>query len=191
VRYQWPLCQPPARGIHFIVDTHVTLDPSAETLAATTVIAARGVRRFGIEPKVALLSHSNFGGRETAPARKMREALVRIGQIAPELEVEGEMQGDAALSEEIRSRIFPNSRLKGTANLLVMPSLDSANIAFNLLKQLGEGISVGPMLLGVSRPAHILTSSVTVRGIVNMSALAVVDAQVHAAAQAPAAAPPR
>ncbi len=171
------------KGIYFITDTHVAYDPSAEDIAETAVMAAREVRRFGIEPKIALLSHTNFGSRKTESSRKMRDARRRIKKLAPDLEVEGEMQGDAAVSQAIRERIFPNSELKGEANLLVMPTLDAANIAFNLLKQLGEGVSVGPMLLGVAKPAHILTSSVTVRGLVNMSALAVVDAQVHAAAQ--------
>ncbi len=170
-----------SKGIYFIADTHVRVDPTAQEIAEATVLAAREVRRFGIEPKIALVSHSNFGGRDTEASRKMRDALAQVQRLAPDLEVEGEMQGDAAVSEDIRNRVFPNSRLKGTANLLIMPSLDAANISFNLLKQLGEGISVGPMLLGVARAAHILTSSVSVRGIVNMSALAVVDAQVHAA----------
>jgi malate dehydrogenase (oxaloacetate-decarboxylating)(NADP+) len=169
-----------SKGVYFIADTHVAFDPSAAEIAEAAVLAAKEVRRFGIEPKLALLSHTNFGGNDTASSRKMREALIHIRRIAPDLEAEGEMQGDLAVSETIRNRIFPNSRLKGTANLLIMPSLDAANISFNLLKQLGEGVSVGPMLLGVARPAHILTSSVTVRGIVNMSALAVVDAQVNA-----------
>ena len=173
-----------SKGVYFLVDTHVTQDPTAEQIAETTILAAREVRRFGIEPKIALLSHSNFGSRDVPSATKMREALERLRKMAPDLEVDGEMHGDAALSEQIRNRIFPNSRLKGTANLLVMPTLDAANIAFNLLKQLGDGVSVGPMLLGLARPAHILTSSVTVRGIVNMSALAVVDAQVYGATQA-------
>jgi malate dehydrogenase (oxaloacetate-decarboxylating)(NADP+) len=170
-----------SKGIYFIADTHVAFDPSAECLAEAAVLAAREVRRFGIEPKVALLSHTNFGSRDTETSRKMRDARALIEKLAPELEVEGEMQGDAAVSEAIRDRIFPNSRLKGQANLLIMPNLDAANISFNLLKQLGEGISVGPMLLGIAKPAHILTGSVTVRGILNMSALAVVDAQLHAA----------
>jgi malate dehydrogenase (oxaloacetate-decarboxylating)(NADP+) len=170
-----------SKGIYFIADTHVAFDPSAECIAEAAMLAAREVKRFGIEPKVALLSHTNFGSRDTESSRKMREARAMIEKLAPELEVEGEMQGDAAVSETIRARIFPNSRLKGQANLLIMPNLDAANISFNLLKQLGEGISVGPMLLGIAKPAHILTGSVTVRGILNMSALAVVDAQLHAA----------
>jgi malate dehydrogenase (oxaloacetate-decarboxylating)(NADP+) len=173
-----------SKGTYFIVDTHVTPDPSAEAIAEMTILAAREVRRFGIEPKAALLSHSNFGSADTATAVKMREALALIQRRAPELEVDGEMHGDAAVSEDIRNQIFPNSRLKGSANLLVMPTIDAANIAFNLLKTLGDGLSVGPMLLGVARPAHILTPSVTVRGIVNMTALCVVDAQEQAAAGA-------
>jgi malate dehydrogenase (oxaloacetate-decarboxylating)(NADP+) len=173
-----------SKGTYFLVDTHVTPDPSAEAIAEMTILAAREVRRFGIEPKAALLSHSNFGSADTATAVKMREALALIQRRAPELEVDGEMHGDAAVSEDIRNQIFPNSRLKGSANLLVMPTIDAANIAFNLLKTLGDGLSVGPMLLGVARPAHILTPSVTVRGIVNMTALCVVDAQEQAAAGA-------
>jgi malate dehydrogenase (oxaloacetate-decarboxylating)(NADP+) len=129
---------------------------------------------------VALLSHSSFGSSDAPSARKMRQALTLITERAPDLEVEGEMHGDAAISEEIRQRIFPHSRLKGSANLLVMPTLDAANIAFNLLKSLGDGLHVGPILLGVRRPAHIVTPSVTVRGLVNMSAVAVYDAQVWA-----------
>jgi malate dehydrogenase (oxaloacetate-decarboxylating)(NADP+) len=175
-----------SKGIYFIIDTHVTVDPSAQDIAEAAALAAREIRRFGIEPKLALLSHTNFGSRDNPSAQKMRDALALIRKTAPELEVEGEMQGDAAVSETIRNRIFPNSRLKGRANLLVMPNIDAANIAFNLLKQLADGVSVGPMLIGTARPAHILTASVTVRGLVNMSALAVVDAQVHAAAQSPA-----
>jgi malate dehydrogenase (oxaloacetate-decarboxylating)(NADP+) len=126
---------------------------------------------------VALLSHSSFGVADTPTARKMRAALAMLEARAPGLEVDGEMQGDAALSEAIRLRVFPNSRLKGDANLLVMPTLDAANIAFNLLKTAaGDGITVGPILLGAARPVHIMTPSATVRRIVNMTALTVVDA---------------
>jgi malate dehydrogenase (oxaloacetate-decarboxylating)(NADP+) len=168
------------KGTYFLCDTYVTPEPTAEQICEATLLASEEVRRFGIEPKVALLSHSNFGGRDTPTAIMMREALSLIAARAPDLEAEGEMHGDAAISEEIRKNIFPNSKLKGEANLLVMPTLDAANISFNLLKVLGEGQSVGPMLMGVAQPAHILTPSVTVRGIINMSALAVVDAQMHA-----------
>ncbi|HSC97047.1 MAG TPA: NADP-dependent malic enzyme [Burkholderiales bacterium] len=161
----------------FICDTYVNYDPTAEQIAEMTVLAAEEIRRFGITPRVALLSHSSFGTANTPTAAKMRRALGLIGSLAPGLEVEGEMQGDAALSEEIRARVFPNARLTGEANLLVMPTLDAANIAFNLLKTAaGDGITVGPMLLGVARPVHILTPSATVRRIVNMTALTVVDA---------------
>jgi malate dehydrogenase (oxaloacetate-decarboxylating)(NADP+) len=161
----------------FICDTYVNYDPSAEQIAETTLLAVEEIRRFGITPKVALLSHSSFGTANTPTAAKMRRALRLIEGIAPGLEVEGEMQGDAALSQEIRERVFPNARLKGEANLLVMPTLDAANIAFNLLKTAaGDGITVGPILLGVARPVHILTPSATVRRIVNMTALTVVDA---------------
>jgi malate dehydrogenase (oxaloacetate-decarboxylating)(NADP+) len=161
----------------FICDTYVNYDPTAEQIAEMTVLAAEEIRRFGITPRVALLSHSSFGTANTPTAAKMRRALALIGSLAPGLEVDGEMQGDAALSEEIRARVFPNARLTGEANLLVMPTLDAANIAFNLLKTAaGDGITVGPILLGVARPVHILTPSTTVRRIVNMTALTVVDA---------------
>ncbi|MBF0391779.1 MAG: NADP-dependent malic enzyme [Alphaproteobacteria bacterium] len=168
------------QGTFFLCDTYVTPIPSPEQIVEMTVSAAEEVRRFGIHPKVALLSHSNFGSRDSESARRMREALALIHERVPELEVEGEMHADSALSEEIRARIFPSSRLKGAANLLVMPTLDAANIAFNLVKVLGDATSVGPILMGAAKPAHILTPSATVRGIVNMAALAVVDAHMHA-----------
>lgn len=168
------------QGTYFICDTYVTAEPTPEQIVENTLLAAEEVRRFGIEPKVALLSHSNFGSHRTASAAKMREALAILHERAPYLEVEGEMHGDAALSEDIRQRIFPNSRLKGQANLLVMPNLDAANISFNLLKALGEGMSVGPILMGARLPAHVLTPSATVRNIVNVTALAAVDAQMVA-----------
>jgi malate dehydrogenase (oxaloacetate-decarboxylating)(NADP+) len=168
----------------FICDTYVNYDPTAEQIAEMTVLAAEEIRRFGIAPKVALLSHSNFGAADTPTALKMRKALDLVQAAAPHLEVDGEMHGDAAISEEIRSRSFPNSRLKGEANLLVMPTLDAANIAFNLLKTAaGEDITVGPILLGVARPVHILTPSATVRRIVNMTALTVVGAAAEWAGQ--------
>jgi malate dehydrogenase (oxaloacetate-decarboxylating)(NADP+) len=165
-------------GPIFVCDTYVSYDPSPGEIAEMTIMAAEQVRRFGLEPKVALVSHSNFGTHDDPPAEKMRQALAQIEALAPDLEVEGEMHADAALSEEIREAIFPNSRLKGAANLLVMPTLDAANIAFNMLKVLGEGQPIGPMLLGAAKPVHILTPSATVRGIVNISAIATVDAQV-------------
>ena len=164
-------------GSFFMADTYVTPDPSAEEIVDMTVQSAAHLRRFGMEPKVALLSHSNFGTAETAEACKMREAVRLLHERHPDLEVEGEMHGDSAIDEVFRARIFPNSRLDGRANLLVLPSLDAANIAFNLVKTLGEGLPVGPILIGTRTPAHILTQSVTARGVVNMSAVAVVDAQ--------------
>jgi malate dehydrogenase (oxaloacetate-decarboxylating)(NADP+) len=167
------------KGTYFMCDTYVNPEPSAENIAETTLLAAEQVRRFGIEPKVALLSHSNFGSFETFSAKKMQLALSYIRERAPHLEVEGEMQADAALNENTRNRLFPDSLLQGEANLLVMPTLDSSNIAFNMVRILAEGLSIGPILLGAALPAHILTPSVTARGIVNMSALAVVDAQVR------------
>jgi len=161
----------------FICDTYVNENPTAEEIAEMTVMAADEVRRFGLEPKVALLSHSDFGSSRSASARKMAAARELLVQRAPELEVDGEMQGDSALSADIRARGLPDSRLQGEANLLVMPNLDAANIAFNLLKITGgEGITIGPILLGCARAVHVLTPSATVRRIVNMSALASVDA---------------
>jgi len=161
----------------FIVDTHVNRDPSAEQVAEITVLAAEEVRRFGATPSVALLSHSSFGGSDAASAVKMREALVLIKARDPQLAVEGEMRGDAALSKTILDREFPDSNLTTEANVLVMPNVDAANISYNLLRiAAGNGITVGGILLGAARPVHILTPSSTVRRIVNMTALAVVDA---------------
>ena len=162
----------------FVADTFVNYDPSAEQIADITLLAAEQVRRFGVTPKVALVSHSNFGSADYDSAVKMRKALSLIVQRAPELEVDGEMQADAALSEGVRGRILPKSRLRGEANLLVMPTLDAANITFTALKALGNGVSVGPILLGAGKPVHVLNRTVTARGIVNMSAFAVVEAQV-------------
>jgi malate dehydrogenase (oxaloacetate-decarboxylating)(NADP+) len=166
------------KGTYFICDTYVVDDPSAEQLADMTMRAADALRYFGFEPKVALLSHSNFGSADAPSARKMRHVFALLREHAPTLEVEGEMHADAALSEEIRQRIFPNALLKGSANLLIMPNLDAANIAFNALTVLAEGQPVGPILLGLNAPAHIVAPSVTVRGLVNMTAVAVSHAQV-------------
>jgi malate dehydrogenase (oxaloacetate-decarboxylating)(NADP+) len=161
----------------FICDTYVTPDPDAAHIAEMTILAAEEIRRFGIVPKVALLSASNFGSVDVPSARKMQQALAMLHERVPELEVEGEMHGDTALSEEIRRRVFPHSRLQGEANLLVMPTLDAANISFNLLKiASSENVTIGPILLGAARSVHILTPSATVRRIVNMTALAVADA---------------
>jgi len=167
----------PGRTV-FICDTYVTEDPDADHIAEMTLLAAEEIRRFGLVPKVALLSASSFGSLARSPsAAKMRRALELINERAPELEIEGEMHGDAALSEEIRLRVFPRSRLRGEANLLIMPTLDAANIAFNLLKTAaGGGVTIGPILLGAARPVHILTPSASVRRVVNMTALAVADA---------------
>jgi malate dehydrogenase (oxaloacetate-decarboxylating)(NADP+) len=166
-------------GTFFVCDTHVTPDPSAEEIAEMTLLAADEVRCFGIHPKVALLSRSNFGTTETASAVKMREAVRMLGAAAPELEVDGEMHADAAISETIREAVLPNSRLRGQANLLVMPNVDAANIAYNLLKMLGGGVTVGPILVGAAHSVHVLTQSATVRGLVNMSALAVARANAR------------
>jgi malate dehydrogenase (oxaloacetate-decarboxylating)(NADP+) len=166
----------PTRTV-FIADTYVNPDPNPEQLAEITLLAAEEIRRFGIVPKVALLSHSSFGSSTHPQAKKMQAALALINAMDPDLEVEGEMHGDAALNEEVRMAAFPNSRLKGEANLLIMPTVDAANIAFNLLKvSAGSGVTLGPILLGVAKPVHILTPSATVRRIVNMTALTVVDA---------------
>ncbi|HKB83999.1 MAG TPA: NADP-dependent malic enzyme [Burkholderiales bacterium] len=161
----------------FICDTYVNPDPTAEQIAEITMMAADEVQRFGITPKIALLSHSNFGSSRLPSAQKMSKARELLEQRAPQLEVDGEMHGDAALDEAIRAKIFPHSRLKGEANLLIMPTLDAANITFNLIKTIsGDGITVGPILLGAAKPVHILTPTASVRRLVNMAALASVDA---------------
>ncbi len=168
-------------GTLFIADTHVDPDPSAEQLADITLMAADEVARFGIEPSVALVSHSNFGTLDTSSARKMRAALALITERRPELEVDGEMHANTALSTAVRDSVFPGSRLSGAANLLIMPTLDAANISFNLVKAVEECVSVGPMLMGLALPMHIVNQSVTVRGLVNMTAVAAVDSQILAA----------
>jgi malate dehydrogenase (oxaloacetate-decarboxylating)(NADP+) len=154
------------------VYTHMNLDPTAEQIVEMTLLAAEEVRGFGIVPKAALVSHSSFGASASASARKMRAALALLRVQAPELEVDGEMHADAALSEAIRARAVPDSRLTGSANLLIMPTLDAANISFTLLKAAAEGLVIGPILLGMSQPLEVLVESVTARGIVNVSALA-------------------
>ncbi|CFN34068.1 NADP-dependent malic enzyme [Bordetella pertussis] len=166
----------------FVTDTHVNENPSADEIANITIQAAEEMLRFGVMPKIALLSHSNFGSRPTDSSRKMAHARKLVAERAPHLEVDGEMHADAALSESIRLQAYPDSTLKGRANLLVMPNLDTGNITYNMLKMTGSnGIAMGPILLGSARPVHILTTSATVRRIVNMTALAVVDAQQEAA----------
>ncbi|MEK7881559.1 NADP-dependent malic enzyme [Methyloversatilis sp. NSM2] len=174
--YAMNLLNLPGRTL-MLCDTYVNYDPTAEQVVEMTVLAAEEARRFGIEPRIALLSHSNFGSDNTVTSDKMRRALEILHSDYPELEVEGEMHGDAALDIDIRTRIFPNSRLRDEANLLIFPTLDAANISYNLLKTAaGEGMTIGPILLGAKQPVHILTPTATVRRIVNMTALTVVEA---------------
>ncbi|WP_281977387.1 NADP-dependent malic enzyme [Pseudorhizobium flavum] len=164
------------RGAIFFTDTFVTYNPSAAEIAEMTILAAQEIRRFGITPKAALISHSNFGSRHSESAAKMREALALLREQAPELEVDGEMQGGSALSEPLRKRAMPDSTLTGEANLLVFPNLDAANISLGIVRTMMDALHVGPILLGAALPAHILSTSVTSRGVVNMAALAVVEA---------------
>lgn len=170
-------------GTVFLTDTHVTVNPSAEEMAETAFMASKIVKRFGMVPKVAMLSHSNFGSRNNESAVKARKAVQLVKERYPDLAVEGEMHADAALSEETRNRVFPNANYKGGANLMVMPNLDSANITYNMVKVLGDGLPVGPMLMGLKKPAHVVTESTTVRGIVNLCAIAAVDAIDYKASQ--------
>ncbi len=168
-----------SKGNFFLCDTQIQTEPTAPDLAEMTVLAAAHVRRFGLEPRVALLSHSNFGSHETLSAKRVRAALDIVRERAPDLQVEGEMQADAALVEEIRKRSLPNARLAGVANVLVMPDLDAADIAYNMIKVLGDALPVGPILMGTAKPAHILSPSITARGIVNMTAVAAAEAQTE------------
>ncbi|HBK08221.1 MAG TPA: NADP-dependent malic enzyme, partial [Acetobacteraceae bacterium] len=167
-------------GVLFICDTFMVVDPTAEQITEMTLLAAEEVRGFGLTPKAALVSHSSFGASDSQSARKMRQALAMIRARAPGLEIDGEMHADAALVQAIRDKAVPDSRLTGTANLLIMPTLDAANISFNVLKAAADGLPVGPILLGMSKPIHVVVPSVTARGIVNLSALAVVEAQEQA-----------
>jgi malate dehydrogenase (oxaloacetate-decarboxylating)(NADP+) len=168
------------QGVMFFVDTHVQQDPSAEQIAEATMQAAYRLKLFGIEPKVALLSHSNYGSHQDASASKMRRAYEIVRQRVPRLEIDGEMMADTAWDEALRQRIFPNTKLKGRANLLVMPNLDAANIAYNLVRVMTGGVAIGPILMGLDKPAHILTSASTSRRVVNMTAIAAVEAQIRA-----------
>ncbi len=168
------------KGVFFFLDTHVQVDPSAAQIAEATLQASYRLKLFGITPKVALLSHSNFGSHENSAAQKMREALRLVRERAPRLEIEGEMHADAAWDEQIRGRIFPSSTLAGRANLFVLPNLDAANIVYNMVRVMTDGVAIGPILMGVSKPAHVLTPSATVRRVVNMTALAAVEAQIRA-----------
>ena len=167
------------KGPLFFTDTHVQHEPSAEQIAESALQAAYRMKLFGIVPKVALVCHSNFGSSEASSAKKMREALQLILKRAPRLEVEGEMHVDAALKTDIRERLFPDSRLSGAANLLVMPNLDAANAAYNLTRVMTDGIGIGPVLMGMAKPVHVLTTSATVRRVVNMTAIAAVEAQLR------------
>lgn len=172
------------RGTWFFVDTHVQVDPTAEQLAEATLQAVLRLKLFGIKPKIALLSHSNFGSHGSASACKMRQVLQLVRAQEPTLEIDGEMQADTALNEELRRNIFPNSLLSGRANVFVFPNLDAANIAYNMVRQLTDGVAIGPILMGVSKPAHVLTPASTVRRVVNISALACVEAQLRGQAGA-------
>jgi malate dehydrogenase (oxaloacetate-decarboxylating)(NADP+) len=169
----------PGRNL-FICDTYVNEVPSAEQLADMAILAAREVERFGIVPKVALLSNSNFGSAPSASSQRMAAARKLIAERAPQLEVDGEMHGDAALSELVRKQSFPGTTLTGEANLLLMPNVEAANIAYNLLKMVGgEGVTVGPFLLGADKPVHILTPAATVRRIINMTAVAAANVRAE------------
>ena len=172
------------KGQYFLTDTHIQADPTAEELAEIAIAAAHHVQRFGIEPKIALVSHSDFGAHDTPSSLKMRKALEYVRARAPELEIDGEMEGDSALLEATRMKVLPSSTLKGQANVLVFPNLDAANVAYQFAKVLANAQPVGPILLGPAKPAHVLTSSVTTRGVVNMTAIAVAEAQT-AEAEAP------
>jgi malate dehydrogenase (oxaloacetate-decarboxylating)(NADP+) len=165
--------------MYFICDTYVNPDPNAEEIAEFTLLAADRVRMFGVEPRVALLSHSSFGSHADASSCKMRLATELISKAAPDLEVEGEMSADMALSNSYRDQEFPNSRLRHPANLLVMPNLDSAHITFNFARLVSDGVTIGPILMGLDYPAHILTPAASVRRVVNMTAFSVVEAQIR------------
>jgi malate dehydrogenase (oxaloacetate-decarboxylating)(NADP+) len=167
------------RGTWFFVDTHVQYEPDAEQIAEATLQAVLRLKTFGIEPRVALLSHSNFGSHDNPSAQKMQRVLELVRAKDPLLEIDGEMQADTALNEEIRARIFPNSLLRGRANVFVFPNLDAANIAYNMVRQLTDGVAIGPILMGVSKPAHVLTPASTVRRVVNITAIACVEAQLR------------
>ena len=169
------------KGAWFFVDTHVQLDPSAEQIAEATLMASYRLKLFGIEPKVALLSHSNYGSHQDASADKMRRAYEIIRRRQPKLEIDGEMMADTAWDEALRQRIFPNTTLKGRANLLVMPNLDAANIGYNLIRVATGGVAIGPILMGLDQPAHILTPASSSRRVVNMTAIVAVEAQIRAA----------
>jgi len=173
------------KGAFFIADTHVRRDPSAPEIAEMALMCAAHVRRFGIEPKIALVSHSDFGSDDTPSALKMRDALKLLRERAPDLEADGEMQANTALSQAMRDLVLPSSCLKGEANVLIMPNLDAANIAYTMTMIMADTLPVGPILIGTAKPAHILTPSVTVRGIINMTAVSVAQAQGDSGAGTP------
>lgn len=174
-----------SKGAYFIADTQVRPNPSAEELAEVASLASLHVQRFNINPKVAFVSHSDFGSYDTESSRKMRRATQLLRQKHPEIEADGEMQGDTALSAAARKLVLPQSHLEGDANILIMPNLDTANVAYQMIKSLADALPVGPILIGPARPVHILTKSVTARGILNMTAVAAVEAQELAGRQQP------
>jgi malate dehydrogenase (oxaloacetate-decarboxylating)(NADP+) len=174
-----------SKGAHFIADTQVRPNPTAEELAEVASLAAAHVQRFNIKPKIAFVSHSDFGSYDTDSSRKMRRATQLLKEKHPEIEADGEMQGDTALSAVTRDLVLPQSNLEGEANILIMPNLDAANIAYQMIKSLADALPVGPILIGPARPAHILGKSVTARGILNMTAVAAVEAQERAGRQQP------
>ncbi|NCT72106.1 MAG: NADP-dependent malic enzyme [Xanthomonadaceae bacterium] len=167
------------QGAYFFLDTHVQDDPTAEQIAEATLQAAYRLKLFGIEPRIALLSHSNFGSHETPGSIKMRKVRELLLKRKPDLNVDGEMQGDTAWDEVLRNRIMPGSTLTGRANLFVLPNLDAANIAYNMVRVVTDGVAIGPILMGISKPVHILTTSATPRRVINMTAIAAVDAQIR------------
>jgi malate dehydrogenase (oxaloacetate-decarboxylating)(NADP+) len=165
--------------VWFFLDTHVQVDPSAEQIAEATLMASYRLKLFGFEPKIALLSHSNYGSHENPSAAKMRQAYRLIRKRMPRLEVDGEMQGDTAWDEVLRKRMFPNTTLHGRPNLFVLPNLDAANITYNMVRVMTDGVAIGPILMGLDQPAHILTPASSPRRVVNMTAIAAVDAQIR------------
>jgi malate dehydrogenase (oxaloacetate-decarboxylating)(NADP+) len=173
------------RGVFFFLDTHVALDPDAERIAAATAQATLRLKLFGITPKVAILSHSNFGSHEDASSLKMRRVVELLRERLPRVEIEGEMHADTALNPEVREKLFPQSRLSGSANVFVCPNLDAANIAFNMTRVMTDGVVIGPILMGPSKPVHVRTPAATVRRVFNMTALAVVEAQIRAQVETP------
>ena len=174
-----------SKGSYFIADTQVRPNPSAEELAEVASLAAIHVQRFNMKPRVAFVSHSDFGSYDTDSSRKMRRATALLKEKHPEIEADGEMQGDTALSAAARKLVLPHSKLEGDANILIMPNLDTANVAYQMIKTLADALPVGPILIGPARPAHILTPGVTARGVLNMTAVAAVEAQERAGRQQP------